>query len=93
MSSDFTNADLKSVSDHPEWSEAELKSAKPFAEILPKQADAIKKTRGRPQVPSPKIHVSLRLDPDVLGYFKSTGKGWQGRINDVLKRAIKHNAS
>ena len=31
--------------------------------------------------------VSLRLSATVLEYFKSTGPGWQGRIDGVLKKA------
>lgn len=29
--------------------------------------------------------ISLRLDPDVIDGFKSTGEGWQARINAVLR--------
>jgi len=29
--------------------------------------------------------VSIRLDPDVLAYFKSGGAGYQTRINAVLR--------
>jgi FPC/CPF motif-containing protein YcgG len=32
-----------------------------------------------------KRQVALRLDPDVLDYFRSTGPGWQSRINEVLQ--------
>jgi len=63
------------------------KSAKPFAEAFPKLAASIKRSRGRPRVEAPKQLVSLRLDPDVIDKFKSTGKGWQDRVNQVLKRA------
>ncbi|TIU84753.1 MAG: hypothetical protein E5W03_11740, partial [Mesorhizobium sp.] len=31
--------------------------------------------------------VSIRLDQDVVRKFKATGKGWQARINEVLKNA------
>ena len=27
------------------------------------------------------------LDPDVIEKFKATGKGWQNRINEILKGA------
>ena len=40
-------------------------------------------------MPQPKIHVSLRLDEDILNYFKEEGKGYQSRINAVLKAYIK----
>ena len=36
-------------------------------------------------MPSEKIKVGIRLDSDVVEWFKSTGKGYQTRINAVLK--------
>lgn len=33
----------------------------------------------------PKQPISIRLDPDVLDYFKAEGPGYQGRINTVLR--------
>jgi uncharacterized protein (DUF4415 family) len=35
--------------------------------------------------PEPKRAISLRLDPDVLDFFKSEGKGYQTRMNAVLR--------
>ena len=35
--------------------------------------------------PSPKKSISLRVDPEVLGWFRAQGPGWQTRINTVLK--------
>ena len=43
--------------------------------------------RGRPKLDQPKQHVSVRLDPDVIAYFKAGGPGWQGRINEALRKA------
>jgi uncharacterized protein (DUF4415 family) len=34
---------------------------------------------------SPKASISLRVDADVLEWFKSKGPGYQTRINAVLK--------
>lgn len=50
-------------------------------------AESFHRRRGRPRVASPKTQVSLRLDPDVVEKFRATGPGWQGRINEVLKKA------
>jgi uncharacterized protein (DUF4415 family) len=36
-------------------------------------------------VPPEKKHVSIRLDADVLEWMKSQGKGYQTRINAVLR--------
>jgi uncharacterized protein (DUF4415 family) len=45
--------------------------------------------RGRPKSGNPKHPVSLRLDPDVLAHFRRSGRGWQSRINAVLRKAAK----
>jgi uncharacterized protein (DUF4415 family) len=44
--------------------------------------------RGRP--PSrdrAKQQVTLRLDPDVIERFRAEGPGWQGRMNEALRKA------
>jgi uncharacterized protein (DUF4415 family) len=38
--------------------------------------------------PGPKKQITLRLDPDVLAFFRKTGKGYQTSINAVLKRYV-----
>ena len=35
--------------------------------------------------PEPKQAISLRVDPEVLDFFKSGGKGYQTRMNAVLR--------
>lgn len=40
--------------------------------------------RGRPALAMPKTAISIRLDTRVLDAFKSTGEGWQTRMNDAL---------
>ncbi|MGA7539790.1 MAG: BrnA antitoxin family protein [Steroidobacteraceae bacterium] len=37
------------------------------------------------KVVPPKASVSLRIDADVLEWFKSQGTGYQTRINAVLR--------
>ena len=43
--------------------------------------------RGRPRAENPKQPVSLRLDGDVIDWFKRKGEGWQTRINEELRKA------
>ena len=38
-----------------------------------------------PDLPENKEQVTLRLDPDVLRYFRALGRGYQSRINAVLR--------
>jgi uncharacterized protein (DUF4415 family) len=66
----------------------ELARMVPFEEALPDLAESIRRGRGRPPKESPKMQVTLRLDADVLERLRSSGKGWQGRVNDVLKKAV-----
>lgn len=40
---------------------------------------------GRPLGSGSKTQVWLRLDADVLEKFRTSGNGWQTRINDALK--------
>lgn len=43
--------------------------------------------RGRPKAVITKVTTTIRLDPDVLAKFKSSGRGWQSRINEALRHA------
>lgn len=40
------------------------------------------------RLPEAKPSITIRLDPDVLEWFKSQGKGYQTRINAVLRRYV-----
>lgn len=44
---------------------------------------------GRPKASVTKSPVKLRLDPDVLEALRSTGDGWQTRINDMLRASLR----
>jgi uncharacterized protein (DUF4415 family) len=47
--------------------------------------------RGPQKTPTKKL-VSLRLSPEVIDHFKSTGRGWQTRIDSTLLESIKKRA-
>ncbi len=38
--------------------------------------------------PEPKSAISMRLDPDIIDFFKARGKGYQTRINAVLRMYV-----
>lgn len=42
-------------------------------------------SKARIVTPDPKQAISLRIDPDVLEFFKSEGRGYQTRMNAVLR--------
>lgn len=83
----YTKADWDEVSDNPEWTETDFAKAQPFAKVFPDLTESMRRSRGRPRLEKPRQQISLRLDPDVIEKFKATGKGWQSRINDVLRDA------
>jgi uncharacterized protein (DUF4415 family) len=57
-------------------------------EVIPDIVAAYQRTRGRQKAPVKRL-VSLRLDPDVVEHFRATGPGWQGRINEALRKAAR----
>jgi len=61
------------ISDCPELSDEELRKLRPRH---PEYFRPIKKA------------VQIRLDADVLAWFKSYGKGYQSRINTALREVM-----
>ncbi len=45
---------------------------------------------GRPPGSGTKTQITLRLDTAIVDTFKTTGDGWQTRINAVLRDAVAH---
>jgi uncharacterized protein (DUF4415 family) len=48
----------------------------------------LKSLRGRPKSENKKLLVSVRYSPEVLTYFRSTGEGWQARMDGVLQEYV-----
>lgn len=83
----FDQADLASVSDNPELTEADFAQMKPFGEVFPELAAKLRRARG-PQKSPTKVSTTIRLSPEVVAYFKSQGTGWQSRIDHALKEWV-----
>jgi uncharacterized protein (DUF4415 family) len=62
--------------------------AQPLTKAQLAQMVPAKALRGRPPLASKKQLVSVRYSPEVLAYFRSTGEGWQARMDGVLKRYV-----
>ena len=76
-----------------ELTERELKKFRPLSEVNPSLLAKIKKgigERGVQKSPT-KIPISIRVSPEVAEYFRSAGKGWQGRIDNILKDYVAHH--
>lgn len=80
--------------ENPEWTAADFARANGPeslpAEVLnpfPRTAEAVRR-RGRQKAPV-KRAVSIRLDQAVIDHFRAAGPGWQSRINEALRKAIR----
>lgn len=63
--------------------------------LTPKQLKAMvpmRALRGRPKSTSTKQLVSVRYSPEVLEYFRSTGEGWQSRMDGVLRAYVSRHS-
>jgi uncharacterized protein (DUF4415 family) len=57
---------------------------------IPKRGPGVKWTRPGALVPAEnKQQITLRLDSEVLDFFKNTGARYQSRINAVLREYMK----
>ncbi|MCA9735806.1 BrnA antitoxin family protein [candidate division KSB1 bacterium] len=72
----------------PALSDETLKRLKPVKEHHPERPKRVRSLQKTPV----KIPVAIRLNPDIVNYFKSQGKGWQTKINDVLGEYVKHRS-
>jgi uncharacterized protein (DUF4415 family) len=48
---------------------------------------ALKRGRGPQKAPT-KLLTTVRLDADVIAFFKAQGRGYQTRINEELRRVV-----
>ena len=64
--------------DNPAWTEDML------------GAPVLKRGRG-PQASPTKVLTSVRLDADIVEFFKAQGSGYQSRINAALRMEVDRN--
>ncbi|GAB7524049.1 BrnA antitoxin family protein [Paraburkholderia sp. 2C] len=53
------------------------------------QFSQMKRRAGRPKLEHPKVAVTIRYDPEIIERFRSSGEGWQTRMNDALRDWLK----
>lgn len=67
-----------------------VRSMRPMRELDPEMSQRFtqeKQKRGRPAGRS-KAVVSLSLDKDLIAELRGSGKGWQSRVNALLRTAM-----
>lgn len=60
---------------------------KQLAAMVPARA-----LRGRPPSVKRKQLVSVRYSPEVIEFFRSSGEGWQSRMDGVLRQYVEAQA-
>jgi uncharacterized protein (DUF4415 family) len=79
MNENKRSTPLDSADDAPDLSAPEWREK--FAQA--------KVRRGRPKLEQTKVSTTIRLDRDVLEYYRGGGEGWQTRINSTLRAAMR----
>jgi uncharacterized protein (DUF4415 family) len=90
----LTGLDREGIPDDesPEADAAWFKTAKHgldgLAELVGEEAVAPLRKVGRPKSPSPKRNGTLRLSAEIWDGIKASGKGYNARVEAVLRAAI-----
>ena len=94
----YTAEELRDMPSRTDWAKVDAKDEAELEAAIADDADwrdipADWHKDAKPGLPFPlpkenKQQVTLRLDPDVLRHFKSQGRGWQSRINAVLRTFV-----
>ena len=80
-----------------DWTDKELEGMKSrdidfsdIPELTPQFLETLKRVipREHYKVVPVKKAISIKLDTDVLEYYKSKGKGYQTRINKILRKEM-----
>lgn len=62
--------------------------AKPMTKAQLEALMPIRAVRGRPKSENKKLLLSVRYSVEVVEYFRSTGEGWQARMDSVLRQYV-----
>ena len=78
--------------DRTNWRKANAVTGKKLEASIRADVDEV---RGEPDwthaimgIPAPKDHINIRVDHDVLEWFRASGRGYQTRMNNVLRAFV-----
>jgi len=74
-------AELKALADMPD-------SEVDYSDIAPLTQEFWENAVPNPFYKPTKTHASVRIDSDVMAWLKSQGKGYQTRMNAILREAM-----
>jgi len=79
--------------DRTDWRKAKAMTGKKLEASIRADVDDV---RGEPDwtqaimgVPAPKDHINIRIDHDVLEWFRANGRGYQTLMNNVLRAFVR----
>jgi uncharacterized protein (DUF4415 family) len=80
-----------------DWAKVDSMSEEALEASIAADPDDVKKTpdwtRAVKGLPARKEPIKLRIDSDVIGWFRATGKGYQTRMNNVLRAFVESRKS
>ncbi len=78
--------------DSPELTEKDWRRTRPASEVVPDLVEMY--GRGRPKIgrplmgDAPKVHIGFRLSADLVLGIRATGRGYNARVEKVLRAAL-----
>ncbi len=79
--------------DRTDWRKADSVTGAKLEASIQAEGDDIDEeldwTQAVAGIPAPKDHINIRVDHDVLEWFKASGKGYQTLMNNVLSAFVK----
>ena len=80
-----------------DWAQVDSMSEATLEASIAADPDDVKETpdwtRAVKGLPPGKEPIKLRIDSDVIGWFRATGKGYQTRMNNVLRAFVESRKS
>jgi len=78
--------------DRTDWRKANSVTGKKLEASIRADVDDVQEepdwTQAIMGVPAPKDHINIRVDHDVLEWFKANGRGYQTLMNNVLRAFV-----
>jgi uncharacterized protein (DUF4415 family) len=78
--------------DRTDWRKANAVTGKKLEASIRADADDVQGepdwTQAMMGVPAPKDHINIRIDHDVLEWFRANGRGYQTLMNNVLRAFV-----
>src|SRR5580704_17003355 len=78
--------------DRTDWRKADAMTGKKLEASIRADVDDVQGepdwTRAMMGIPAPKDHINIRIDHDVLAWFKANGRGYQTLMNNVLRALV-----